>query len=56
MNRLALALAAFCCLPQDDLRKTLQDDVAGDEWIYDDWSAAVAQAKKDGRPIFALVR
>jgi len=62
MARLALALAAIAALlPQDgagnlELRKQLKDEVSGDEWIYDDFAAATAAAKKDGRPIMAVFR
>lgn len=59
MHRIAAAVVALALWPQEgdeELRKALRDDVAGPEWIYDDLDAAVAAARRDGRPIFAVVR
>jgi hypothetical protein len=59
MTRIALLLAGAALLLQEgnlDLRKALKDEKAGDEWIYDDYAAGVAAAKKDGRPMLVVFR
>jgi hypothetical protein len=38
------------------LGKSLNDIEPADHWIYDDWPAAVAEAKKTGKPILAVLR
>lgn len=38
------------------LGKSLNDIDTADHWIYDDWPAAVAEAKKTGKPILAVLR
>ncbi|HEX5106035.1 MAG TPA: Trx7/PDZ domain-containing (seleno)protein [Pirellulaceae bacterium] len=38
------------------LGKSLNDIETADHWIYDDWPAAVAEAKKTGKPILAVIR
>ena len=38
-----------------ELKKRLKDD-AHPSWIYDDLSAAFAEAKKTGKPILAVFR
>ncbi|HZN62850.1 MAG TPA: hypothetical protein VFC90_10650 [Planctomycetota bacterium] len=42
-------------LPKAELKKRLKDD-AHSSWIYDDLSAAFAEAKKTGKPILAVFR
>jgi len=59
MSRLAAALSILGLISvqsDDELRKALEDQVAGKEWGYDDFAAAAAAAKKSGRPILAVVR
>jgi len=59
MSRITMALALLALLPQqgnDELKKALNDEVAGAEWIYDDVAAGIAAAKKDGRPILVVFR
>lgn len=51
----ALAGLAGVATGQGMLQKALNDDVAP-HWIYDDWSAAVSQARASGKPIMAVVR
>lgn len=48
---LLLAMAA-----QESLKEALKDEVAGEEWIYDDYAAAVAAARESGKPILAYFR
>jgi hypothetical protein len=38
------------------LGESLKDIEPADHWIYDDWPAAVAEAKKTGKPILAVLR
>jgi hypothetical protein len=38
------------------LGRSLNDIETADHWIYDDWPAAVAEAKKTGKPILAVLR
>ena len=38
------------------LGKSLNDIETADHWIYDDWPAAQAEAKKTGKPILAVLR
>jgi hypothetical protein len=54
---LALAGLALALAPQDKsaLKAALKDPAKGD-WIYDDFPAAVAEAKKTGKPILAVLR
>jgi hypothetical protein len=59
MSRTTIALALLALLPQqgnDELRKALNDEVAGADWIYDDVGAGLAAAKKDGRPVLVVFR
>jgi hypothetical protein len=35
---------------------SLKDIEVADHWIYDDWPAAQAEAKKTGKPILAVIR
>ena len=59
MTRPTLALALLLLLGQDgnqQLRRALSDEVAATGWIYDDYAAGVAAAKKDGRPMLIVFR
>lgn len=49
------SLAGTGLQAQAPLQKALHDDVAP-HWIYDDFAAAVAQAKATKSPILALLR
>lgn len=50
----ALALLSF--QEKEELRKVLKDEAAGPEWIYDDFPAGQAAARKDGRPMLVVFR
>lgn len=63
MSRNCLAIALFVCVAsvswcgeRTPLGKSLNDIETADHWIYDDWPAAVAEAKKTGKPILAVLR
>lgn len=66
---LAVAQSVACAAPPDtaqpwfrpetnpaELKRTLQDDVPSDRWIYHDLNAARAAAEKSGKPILAVFR
>jgi hypothetical protein len=38
------------------LQEQLKDVEVGDHWIYNDFQAAVAKAKSEGKPLFVLFR
>jgi serine protease Do len=63
MSRNCLAIALFFCVAsvswsgeRTPLGKSLNDIETADHWIYDDWPAAIAEAKKTGKPILAVLR
>ena len=40
----------------DDLQATLDDTAVDGRWIYNDWPAAQARAKRENKPILAMFR
>ena len=38
------------------LREHLEDALPNERWFYDDWEKARTEAKKSGKPIFAVFR
>ena len=64
MRRNCLAIALFSWLgvgsagagERTPLGESVKDIEVADHWIYDDWPAAVAEAKKTGKPILAVLR
>ena len=52
---LLLGLVATQQISKEELRKKLKDEVHP-AWIYDDIPAALAEAKKSGKPILAVFR
>lgn len=58
MNRIAAVLAVGMFVPAAAIGqvKKPQDIEVAPHWIYDDMPAALAQAKRLGKPILALFR
>jgi hypothetical protein len=59
MVRIAVAFAFFAALAQDgnqELRRALEDEAGAEGWVYDDYAAGVALARKDGRPLLVVFR
>src|SRR5262245_57653930 len=49
-------LVAAMGYAKSPLGESLKDIDVADHWIYDDWPAAVQQAKATGKPILAVCR
>jgi serine protease Do len=57
LGLLAVGLAAFAQAgDRTPLGESLKDIEVAGHWIYDDWPAAQAEAKKTGKPILAVLR
>ncbi|MCB9830865.1 MAG: hypothetical protein H6807_00190 [Planctomycetes bacterium] len=60
-SRMTLLLALICALGAaggcaKKLRDRIDDQVAAERWIYDDYEAALARARTERKPLFVLFR
>jgi len=51
-----LPLLAFSAGDKEKLRAALGDTAPVGEWIYDDLDAAIAEAKRTGKPLMVVLR